>query len=541
MRISDFSIKTRLAVGFWSILAVVALSVVVTLFALQGIGKKSQRIKEESFPCTVVADELAFDTVQVQQFLTDVSATHDPDGYKDAELAAKGFQDGLARFEEKARREDDAKSLQAIKEMRDDFNAYYLLGQRMANVYVTQGVAQGNLVMKEFDKSSEKLTEKVKKFRLQQIQQGNDIASSMAATVGALQESFAGLGLLVVALGLFVSYLISRSITTPLASAVQVIGEIAKGDLTVRMPTDSGGEIGVLADRVNGMVHDMHEVLASVVAASLTLASASDELKSSSVQVAANMDEVASQSSAVAQASGEMAQTSSDIARTCSMAAGSSAEVNGSVQQSSATIQGTVRGMQRVSDRVTRSAQSVTKLGTQSEQIGEIIGTIEDIADQTNLLALNAAIEAARAGEQGRGFAVVADEVRALATRTTNATRDIGEMISAIQKEIREAVSGMELGVKEAAKGTEEAAKSGSALETILSQVGAVSGQIGQIATAAEEQSATTTEVSTTLQRMNRAVEEASAGVRISSSAATQLAVVAEELQRKVQQFKLVA
>jgi methyl-accepting chemotaxis protein len=99
MRISDFSIKTRLAVGFWSILAVVALSVVVTLFALQGIGKKSQRIKEESFPCTVVADELAFDTVQVQQFLTDVSATHDPDGYKDAELAAKGFQDGLARFE----------------------------------------------------------------------------------------------------------------------------------------------------------------------------------------------------------------------------------------------------------------------------------------------------------------------------------------------------------------------------------------------------------------------------------------------------------
>jgi methyl-accepting chemotaxis protein len=190
---------------------------------------------------------------------------------------------------------------------------------------------------------------------------------------------------------------------------------------------------------------------------------------------------------------------------------------------------------------VTRSAQSVTKLGTQSEQIGEIIGTIEDIADQTNLLALNAAIEAARAGEQGRGFAVVADEVRALATRTTNATRDIGEMISAIQKEIREAVSGMELGVKEAAKGTEEAAKSGSALETILSQVGAVSGQIGQIATAAEEQSATTTEVSTTLQRMNRAVEEASAGVRISSSAATQLAVVAEELQRKVQQFKLVA
>jgi methyl-accepting chemotaxis protein len=541
MSISGLGIKGRLAVGFWTILAVVALSVVVTLFALQGIGTKSQLIKEESFPFTVAADELAFDTVQVQQFLTDVSATHDPDGYKDAERAAKGFQDGLARFEEKARREDDAKSLQAIKEMREEFNAYYLLGQMMANAYVTQGMAAGNVIMKDFDKSSEEITEKVKKFRLQQIQQGNDSAASMAGTVGRLQKSFAGVGLLVVALGLIISYVISRSITEPLALAVEVIEEIAKGDLTVRMPADSGGEIGVLADRVNGMVRDMNEVLASVVAASQTLASASDELKSSSGQVAANMEEVASQSFAVAQASGEMAETSSDIARNCSMAAGSSAEVNGSVQRSSATIQGTVRGMQQVSARVTQSAQSVTKLGTQSEQIGEIIGTIEDIADQTNLLALNAAIEAARAGEQGRGFAVVADEVRALATRTTNATRDIGEMISAIQKEIREAVSGMELGVEEAAKGTEEAAKSGSALETILSQIGAVSGQIGQIDTAAEEQSATTTEVSMTLQRMNRSVEEATAGVQISSTAAGQLAVVAEELQRKVQQFKLVS
>jgi len=121
--------------------------------------------------------------------------------------------------------------------------------------------------------------------------------------------------------------------------------------------------------------------------------------------------------------------------------------------------------MNSISERVRCSAQAVESLGSRSDQIGEIVGTIEDIADQTNLLALNAAIEAARAGDQGRGFAVVADEVRALAERTTRATREIGEMIKAIQQETRGAVIAMEEGVSEVAKGSEKAADSGRALE----------------------------------------------------------------------------
>jgi methyl-accepting chemotaxis protein len=195
--------------------------------------------------------------------------------------------------------------------------------------------------------------------------------------------------------------------------------------------------------------------------------------------------------------------------------------------------------MQQISDRVRQSADCVTKLWTQSEQIGEIIGAIEEIADQTNLLALNAAIEAARAGDQGRGFAVVADEVRVLATRTTKATKDIGEMIGAIQKEIKEAVAGMTLGVDEASRGTEEASKSGAALEDILSQIETITGQINQIATSAEEQSATTTGVSAILQQINHAVGETAQGVQLSSDAAGNLAKIAEDLQERVHYFNL--
>jgi methyl-accepting chemotaxis protein len=152
--------------------------------------------------------------------------------------------------------------------------------------------------------------------------------------------------------------------------------------------------------------------------------------------------------------------------------------------------------MASIAERVQESAKIVEELGRRSTQIGEIIGTIEDIADQTNLLALNAAIEAARAGEQGRGFAVVADEVRALAERTTRATREIGEMIKSIQNETKLAVSAMVDGVTEVERGSEGAAQSGKALHHILQRIDIVTQQVNQIATAAEEQTATTTEVS---------------------------------------------
>jgi methyl-accepting chemotaxis protein len=195
--------------------------------------------------------------------------------------------------------------------------------------------------------------------------------------------------------------------------------------------------------------------------------------------------------------------------------------------------------MSQIAERVHESSQTVESLGVRSDQIGAIIGTIEDIADQTNLLALNAAIEAARAGEQGRGFAVVADEVRALAERTTRATREIDGMIKAIQSETREAVIAMEQGVEQVASGTGEAEKSGQALQEILQQINDVSMQINQVATAAEEQTATTGEISGNMMQITDVVRRTSQGASESAVAAAQLNGSADELQRLVRQFKL--
>jgi methyl-accepting chemotaxis protein len=204
-----------------------------------------------------------------------------------------------------------------------------------------------------------------------------------------------------------------------------------------------------------------------------------------------------------------------------------------------AVVEKTVAVMAQIADKVQESARTVESLGARSDQIGAIIGTIEDIADQTNLLALNAAIEAARAGEQGRGFAVVADEVRALAERTTRATREIGEMIKAIQNETKGAVEAMEQGVHQVENGTVEAAKSGQALQDILQQVNDVAMQVNQIATAAEEQTATTSEISSNMMQITEVVRQTSQGAQESATAAAQLNGSAELLQSLVRQFQL--
>jgi methyl-accepting chemotaxis protein len=235
-----------------------------------------------------------------------------------------------------------------------------------------------------------------------------------------------------------------------------------------------------------------------------------------------------------------MSSTSADISQNCQGAAVGAQRASHTAQIGAQVVEKTVTVMGQIASRVHETARTVESLGARSDQIGAIIGTIEDIADQTNLLALNAAIEAARAGEQGRGFAVVADEVRALAERTTRATKEIGEMIKAIQRETRGAVAAMEQGVQQVEEGTVEAAKSGDALRDILEQINDVGMQISQIATAVEEQTATTGDIACNMQQITEAVQMTSAGAGETASAAAQLHGNAEELQRLVHQFKLV-
>lgn len=374
----------------------------------------------------------------------------------------------------------------------------------------------------------------------------NEAKEMYQADIAAYHRAFGiMLGIILVAAiaSIACGALVSGSVTRPLGKVVDMLRDIAQGegDLTKRIDVSGKDEIGELALWFNTFIDKLHGIISQVAQTTTQVASAASQLYSTSEQMATGAEEVAAQAGTVAAASEEMAATSTEIAQNCGMAAQGSGLANDSAVTGATVVQETVTVMSRIAERVKESADTVGNLGARSDQIGAIIGTIEDIADQTNLLALNAAIEAARAGEQGRGFAVVADEVRALAERTTNATREIGEMIKAIQNETKEAVIAMEEGVKEVEKGTSEAAKSGEALHEILNQINAVTMQVSQIATAAEQQTATTNEISNNIQQITQVVQETSNGAHESANAASQLSHFAEELQRLVRQFRLAA
>ncbi len=332
-----------------------------------------------------------------------------------------------------------------------------------------------------------------------------------------------------------------RTIMKPVDALRLMLMDISQGegDLTKRLDDSTKDELADVSRYFNIFIDKLRTMIGSIAQTSGQVASAATQLQATADHIATGSEEVAAQASTVATAGEEMSATSGDIAQNCLMAAEGAQRASQTASNGAEIVEKTVRVMGQIAERVQESAKTVDSLGARSDQIGAIIGTIEDIADQTNLLALNAAIEAARAGEQGRGFAVVADEVRALAERTTRATREIGEMIKAIQKETKEAVVAMEQGVHQVEAGTEEAAKSGQALQEILQQVNDVAMQVNQIATAAEEQTATTGEISSNMMQITEVVQQTSQGAHESATAAAQLSGNAEELQRLVRQFKL--
>lgn len=348
------------------------------------------------------------------------------------------------------------------------------------------------------------------------------------------------LALLFLAAAAAISWFMVRRLFIPLNLMHDIlVSSEASGDLTQRIDYEDKNEVGDMCRAFNAFMGKFHDIVVRLVQTTTQVSTTSSMLCAAYEMMAGNAGDVAGQAGTIAVASEQMAATSNDVANNCTIAAQSSEQANASTLSGSAVVQQTVAVMNLIADRVKESAQTVEALGAKSDQIGEIVGTIEDIADQTNLLALNAAIEAARAGEQGRGFAVVADEVRALAERTTKATKEIGTMIKAVQNETKVAVRSMVEGVSEVERGTIDAAKSGDALQGILNQIQAVTIQVNQIATATEEQTATSNEISSNIHMITEVMTATAEVANESARSASELASLSNDLQNLVGQFRI--
>lgn len=313
----------------------------------------------------------------------------------------------------------------------------------------------------------------------------------------------------------------------------------ANGDLTVELSSDRNDEIGKLFEGFNSSVKNIRELIGQVAQNVSSTAETSVKISSSSEQMAAGAQEQSARTSEIASAVEEMTKTILETTRHSSHAAEAAKHGGEIAFEGGKVVDETIAGMDRIAEVVSKSAATVKTLGKSSEQIGEIIQVIDDIADQTNLLALNAAIEAARAGEQGRGFAVVADEVRKLAERTTKATKEIAAMIKQIQTDTNDAVNSIDTGNKEVQKGKQLADKAGESLKEIINSTREINDMITQVAAASEQQSATAEEVSKNIEAINNVTQESALGVQQIASASVDLNEMTENLQKLISKFKI--
>ncbi len=327
------------------------------------------------------------------------------------------------------------------------------------------------------------------------------------------------------------------SVIKPVQEGAEVLSVMGTGDLTARMEGEYHGDHRLIKESINKVGDSLEKALREVSEAVSATASASSQISSSTEEMAAGAQEQTSQAGEVASAVEEMTKTILENARNASSAAETAKQSRISAEQGGKVVAETVEGMKRIARVVEVSAGTVKELGKSSDQIGEIIGVIDDIADQTNLLALNAAIEAARAGEQGRGFAVVADEVRKLAERTTKATKEIAGMIKKIQSDTAGAVASMEEGTAEVEQGMKLADRAGASLQEIVGVSQKVTDMVTQIAAASEQQSSASEQISKNVEGISKVTGETAQGTQQIARAAEDLNRLTDNLQRLIEQF----
>lgn len=373
------------------------------------------------------------------------------------------------------------------------------------------------------------------------------ISKNVADTNLQLDESSANVilwsHLLVVAVGLAVIALVlatlKSSFVAPLRALSQHLEEMARGNFSGQLRLNQEGELGQLNDNINRMQRSLVTILQAMQKSSDTLGSASRQINNAALEITQDASNTHSSTDQVAAAINEMSATVQEVANNASGAAEAAEDADRNARTGMTIMESTIKAIGQLSAEVDNVSAAMNQLEAETGRIGGVLDVIKSVAEQTNLLALNAAIEAARAGEQGRGFAVVADEVRALAKRTQESTAEIQQIIEAVQQGAGKAMNAMKASQAKTHSTSDMASQAGQAIAQITQAVARIHDMNTHIATAAEQQSYAAEEINKNVVRVVNLVESASTKAQQSSAVAAELDNAARELGRQVSQFRL--
>jgi len=539
---TDVKIGRRLGVGFGITLALMGIIVVAGVVYLGDIKGNVERIQAVNTVRLKNANDVRAHLSDVSFFIGQIVTSQDSGVRENAKTKIQeirtGYKQAIGEVEKLEPNQEGKDLIAKLKDQvargRDANNEVIELamagnGKEASEKYGKLGTAAAAYLQAADD---------LVRYNEQRIKFRYEEASRNASTARIV---FLSLGILTLLVGVWLSRTTTRSITIPIVRSSGHIDLMAKGDFSLVISPHAlkrKDEMGIFARSMEAMNTSLKNILGEVIGSAANMASASAQLADSAERLSKGATEQVQRATEAAAGSTQMNEASCDIAKNSTGVAKSASEAVGVAKAGRTVVDKTIQEVNMIAETVDIALEFVRELGDQSEKIGDIVTAINDIADQTNLLALNAAIEAARAGEHGRGFAVVADEVKKLAERTSASTKEIVDMINTIREGVKKTVVSMDSAKEKVGTGVEYSSQVSTALEQIIESIDRLHGGIDQIATATDEMSATTNEIAKDIHQISVVTKESFSASEEVSRAGAGLSELSRHLEQAVQTFK---
>ena len=444
------------------------------------------------------------------------------------------MQNELARLDNNLFNADRREILAAFSQAQQE----YVTAMRDINRIINQ---RNELISQVLDVQGTQIAQNAEQVKRSIIDDQNQLGSDLRTSADQSILLTLILSVSAIVVGIAAAYLLTKNITKPIHQAVGAANQLAQGDLTIQVATNRTDETGTLLNAIQNTANHLTEMISTIHSASAELASASEELAVVTDQTTQGIIQQETETDMVATAMNEMATTVHDVASNAAKAADAANDADKQAEQGAKVVAQTVNSIGSLSESVNLSSEKLHMVQQDVVNISSILDVIRAIADQTNLLALNAAIEAARAGEQGRGFAVVADEVRSLAARTQGSTSEIQSIIEQLQSGTKSSVEVMNQVKSLADDCVDQASRTGGVLQLITDAVGVINDMNMQIASASEQQSTVAETINENVVNVKRIAQENAVASNQTRSSSTEIARLADQLNELVTQFKLSA